>query len=146
MRVGFSTHVSLGETIVSAMLTMSAGAWDVGAAPVDGVGTNQILLDGLAIPTTFFAMFTANNASESIGGNAIETRNILLPISFFALLADGSVSLNGTNLSEQQGSGSFQIDFLRLDIETQQVPEPATMLLLGIGLVGMARRYRTRRA
>jgi hypothetical protein len=58
------------------------------------------------------------------------------------LLADGNVALAGTIVSEESGAGSFQIDFLRLDIST--IPEPAGLVLVLIGLLlsGMTCRSR----
>jgi PEP-CTERM motif len=131
--------IPAGEQITAATLTMSAGAWDVGPSPVDG--PNTLTLDGLAVPTTFFTLFTANN---DLDGNAIETQSIALSSALFPLLTDGLVSLAGTHLSEQDGSGSFQIDYLRLVIETQPgspppppptVPEPTSIALVGAGLL-----------
>ena len=130
--------IPAGEEITAATLTMSAGAWDVGLSPVDG--PNTLTLDGLAVPTTFFTLFTANNDFD---GNAIETQSIALSSALLPLLTDGLVSLAGTHLSEQDGSGSFQIDYLRLVIETQPagspppptVPEPTTIALVGAGLL-----------
>jgi hypothetical protein len=144
-----------GETITAVTITMSAGAWDVGTKPVDGA--NTLVLDGLAVPTSFFALFTANNGIEPPNGNgdAIETQTLALSPAFFPLMADGLVSLNGTHLSEEDGSGSFQIDYLRLDIETQasgsvppppSVPEPTTIALLGTGLIAIAGRVHRRPA
>jgi hypothetical protein len=142
--------IPAGEMIIAATLTMSAGAWDVGASPVDGA--NTLMLDGLAVPTSFFSLFTANNGLETPAGanTAIETQSLVLSSTIFPLLADGLVSLNGTHLSEQDGSGSFQIDFLRLDIETQgpaPIPEPTSIALLSVGLVAAcARTVKRKRA
>ncbi len=69
--------------------------------------------------------------------NIIETRSFVLPAAFFALFADGSVSLNGTRITEDSGSESFQIDFLRLDIVTS-VPEPSSLALFGLALAGLS--------
>ncbi len=146
--VGSFDPFVVGGSIVSASLTMSAGAWDTNPPPVDGV--NQIVLDGMTVPASFFTQFTANNGFEFGGtNNAIETQTIALPPAFFPLLADGSVSLSGTNLVERSGSGSFQIDYLRLTIVDDSlgvVPEPGSLAIfacVSLGLIaGRSRRQR----
>ena len=135
---GFTPFViPVGDIITAATLTMRTGAWVSGPNPVDG--PNSILLDGLAVPTSFFDLFTNQT-------DLIETRSISLDPSFFAALADGSVSLNGTLSSENFGDESFQVDFLRLDIETAPaVPEPTSMALFGLTALGFGVGFRRRR-
>jgi len=132
---GFDPFVLDGD-IISASLTLRAGSFDSDNS-VDG--QNQIFLDGLLVDTAFIDGFSTANS------NLVETRTIDLDMAFFALLADGNVSLLGTVISEASGSGSFQVDFLRLDITTAPavVPVPAAAWLFGsalLGLFGFSRR------
>ena len=140
---GFAFAVPSGSIIVGATLTMRVGSWTNNGNPVDGPGSNLIKLDGQDVDAAFLASFTANLG----GGDDIEERTINLTPDFFADMADGSVSLAGSNLSEAGGFGSFQVDFLRLDIttrETSDVPAPAPLglLALGLGVLGVAKRRR----
>lgn len=127
-------------TVTSAILTMRLGSFSP-LSPVDG--PNMIYLNGLLVDPSFINGFTANTNFDDFA----ETRSIALDPSFYAALGTGNVSLAGTRLSEGSGYGSFQVDFLRLDLTTDAaVPEPATwaMMLLGFGAIGarMRRRYR----
>jgi hypothetical protein len=125
--------VPAGHSIVGASITMRAGSWVNGTSPLDG--PNQLFLDGMLVPAPFLQLFT-NTADE------IETRTAALDASFFPLLADGNVALAGTIVSEESGAGSFQIDFLRLDIST--IPEPAGLVLLLIGVLLSGMNFRSR--
>lgn len=110
--------INPGEIITAASLTLRTGSFDSGPNPVAGL--NRILLDGLEVSSSFI------NGFSTLNGNQIETQTINLASSFFSRLADGLVSLAGTYISEASGSGSFQVDFVRLDITTQAAdPEPS---------------------
>lgn len=130
--------IPAGDTITAASLTIRFGSFN----PTNPIsGPNILRLDGVDFAALLSA-FTANLG----GGDAIETRTLALPSSFFPNLADGAVSLTGTRISEGVGFGLFAVDFLRLDITTvaATVPEPATLALLGTGVLvlGMVRRKR----
>ena len=129
--------------ITSAILTLRLASFSP-LNPVDG--PNMIYLNGLLVDPSFINSFTANTGFDDL----VETRSIALDSSFFAALSTGNVSLNGTRLSEGSGYGSFQVDFLRLDVTngvTAPVPEPSAwaLMLIGFGLIGGAMRARNRR-
>ncbi len=64
------------------------------------------------------------------------------------VLKTGNVSLNGTIWQDRDGFGLFQVDFLKLTIETQDpiapIPLPASLPILvgALGLLGLASRRR----
>jgi len=65
-----------------------------------------------------------------------------LPGAALGLLADGSatfhLALQGPSKIGQLPYNGAALDFARLDTVETQVPEPTTMLLLGLGLIGLA--------
>ena len=137
---GFSYAIDIAARITAATLIMRLGAF----TPTPPAGTaNSLILDGVDF-SSFIGTFTANAS----GGFLVETRSLDLPSSFFPSLLDGAVSLSGTRLAEVVNRGSFQVDFLRLDIVTAAatpVSEPPALALLGAGLLGLglvARRDR----
>lgn len=118
---------SLPGPVTSAVLTIRMGAFDSGPSPVDG--PNRIFLDGLEVDSAFINSFSTANST------AIETLSIALDPSFFHIFNDGVVSLSGTRITEDSGSSSFQIDFLKLEVTA--VPEPGTFMLFGLGIAGL---------
>jgi len=136
------SFAAISDPILSIQITLSMAEFGGDISPVNG--PNSIVLDGLAVPVTFLGGF----ASFASGANPnVQTLSAFLPIAFFPLFADGSVNLTGTRISERSGFGSFQIDYLRFDVTTADVPEPASagMVLLGFAGLGVVMRRRTTR-
>lgn len=128
--------------ITSVLMTLSLADFGSDVLPVDG--PNSIVIDGTAVSTSFLGGF-----ANLDGDPNIETRSFSLPSNFFAVFADGSIDLTGTRISESNGAGSFQVDYLSFDITSDEVPEPSTSGLLSIGLAGVAlvvRRQRSARS
>lgn len=127
---------SVSDPISSATLTIRTASFDP-ITPLES--PNRMILDGVEV-SGFFAGF------PNVTNNNIFEMTFNLSASMFGLLADGNVSLAGTTITEASGSGSFQIDFLRLDIETAPVPLPAAGWLLIGGLGGLValRRRKTK--
>ncbi|MFT4792624.1 MAG: hypothetical protein ACJAVR_000139 [Paracoccaceae bacterium] len=126
---GFTPFVVDG-VVVSALLTMRVGAFDSGPNPFDG--PNVLKLDGMAVNPSFLSGFS------SLDTNFVQTRSLALDPGFFALINDGAVSLSGTHISNDTGSGSFQVDMLRLQIVSEPSPPPATVPLPGSAALAMA--------
>jgi hypothetical protein len=143
---GFTLALEPDAIITSATLTLRTGAFS-NLAPLNG--PNRIRLDGVDIMSELFGQFVANSNPETntVDGTAIETHSVSLNPTLFPLLADGSVSLTGTHISESVGGGSFVVDFVSLTVETAAaVPEPGIVLvaLSGLGAVAVA-AWRARR-
>ncbi|MGG7565124.1 hypothetical protein ACQ5SO_03040 [Rhodovulum sp. DZ06] len=142
---GFPVFSTEG-VVTFARLTMRMGAFDRGPNPFDG--PNRLVLDGLAVPDQFFTYFS------SLDTNEVRVVNYVLPQEFFPLLADGTVSLAGTHISNDTASGSFQVDMIALTITSEpppppaDVPPPAPMALMAsaLGLLGLTALRRPRRA
>jgi hypothetical protein len=118
--------------LVQARLTLRTGSFDSGPSSLDGA--HHLVLDGIEVDASF-----VNGFSQS-PGNLIETRTTILDTALIDALADGNVSLLGTQLSEDNGAGAFQVDFLRLDLVT--IPEPrgaAAAALAALALVALGR-------
>jgi hypothetical protein len=116
MPTGSFTPFAVDGVVVSAQLTMRLGAFDSGPAPFDG--PNVLKLDGMAVDPSFLSAFS------SLDTNFVQTRTLPLDPAFFALLNDGMVRLAGTHISNDTGSGSFQVDMLRLKVVSEPPPPP----------------------
>ncbi len=127
------TPFAVDGVVVSAMLTMRVGAFDSGPNPFDGA--NILRLDGLAVDGSFLSGFS------SLDTNFVQTRTIVLDPAFYSLMNDGVVSLAGTHISNDTGSGSFQVDMLRLRIVSEPPPPPPPSVPLpgsaALALTGM---------
>lgn len=130
------------STIGSVVVTLRMAGFGSNASPL---APNSIVVNGVAIPADLLNSFGPQ--PDTFGPN-VETHSIALAPSFFALFTAGSVDLTGTAIHEGSGAGSFQVDFLRFDIEGTQaggeVPEPSTIGLMLAAGAGLAWRMRRR--
>jgi hypothetical protein len=132
MPSGNFTPFFVDGVVISAQLTMRVGAFDSGPNPFDG--PNVLKLDGMTVDSAFLSGFS------SLDTNYVQTRTLMLDPGFFALMNDGMVSLSGTHISNDNGSGSFQVDMLRLTIVSEppsSVPIPGSAALALTALLAL---------
>lgn len=87
---------------------------------------------------TFFSAF--NTAGELLESGFVGYGG------FFSLSAAGIADLQFNNNSDGLSSWIFTLETLDADVRASEVPEPASLLLIGLGALGFAIAYRRRAA
>jgi hypothetical protein len=131
-RIGtFVLASSVGETPVSGNFTLNLTF----TAP-SGIEGGQ--------ETTYTAVVSGTISTPNVGGVSIVFDNPVQTFTFSNASGSGSFSVTLPNIFVQSGETANLTAGLTGN-QTAAVPEPATMLLLGTGLAGVAARIRKRR-
>ncbi|MCA1565000.1 MAG: PEP-CTERM sorting domain-containing protein [Acidobacteria bacterium] len=131
-RIGtFTLASTAGETPVSGNFTLNLTF----TAPA-GINGGQ--------SATYTATVSGTISTPNVGGVQIEFDNPIQTFTFSNASGSGSFSIELPKLFVQSGETANLTAGLRGE-QTAAVPEPATMILLGTGLAGVAARIRKRR-
>lgn len=140
-------------TVISASSTANLLQQQIGSATINGLTYFPTAYLGntifnfttpdLVIPVTIEPLITLTTSFNMTGDFVVYQRNAAN--NGWTFLYSTPVSGNGlATLTLERYQEGYIITTIRYDFQPTAVPEPATLLLLGTGLAGVATRYRRR--